>query len=194
MLDWISGLGGLDPLAIVAFFLLYAASGVILPLAAILTVTAGAYFGPLGGFALAFPAALVGVWSGFGVTRTSLRHPLERWVQGGAGGRWLTKADAFMRQDGAWTIVILRLIPGIPFGPLNLLCGLAPISWVQYTLASAIGMAGPTLAFVVAGAGLRQAAEASHVTLPTDLLLGLIGIAAFVTFGLVLRRRYLIGR
>jgi len=129
---------------LVAFILVYAAAVVVLLPGTLGTLTAGAVFGfPLGGF-----AALVGATLGSTVAFLISRGLGREGAQSFFGSR-LTGVDDFIGRNDFSSILVLRLMPIVPFNLLNYGAGLTSVRLSRYVLASIVGMAPGT--FLAAG-------------------------------------------
>jgi len=122
---------------------------------ALLTITAGWFFGPVMGTLIAVPACTAASWAAFAVGRAMSGDPsfLAR-----GRGELAAMARAMATGKGFWAIVLLRLVPLSPFSILNFAFGATPVSGAVYALATLIGSIPACLGFAYAGAfvsGLR---------------------------------------
>ncbi len=125
---------------LVAFIAVYAAAVVLLLPGTIGTLTAGAVFGfPLGAVA-ALSGATLGATLAFVVSRSMGRDGAKSLF-----GDRLESIDQFMGRNDFTSILVLRLMPIIPFNLLNYGSGLTSVRLSRYVVASAIGMAPATL-------------------------------------------------
>lgn len=136
------------PLAVVlgyfaVFSLLTAAC---LPGAAVLMLLAGATFGLVWGSLLATLASTTGAL----LTMLAARHLLRPLVQRRMGERAAAFAGTVAR-DGAFYMLSLRLLPVIPFVPVNLMAGVVPLRASTFVWTSFVGMLPGTAAYVNAG-------------------------------------------
>ncbi|MGO1950153.1 MAG: TVP38/TMEM64 family protein [Mycobacteriaceae bacterium] len=110
------------------------------------TVAAGVIFGPvlgsvlaLAGMALSALLSMVLVrWIGGPAVRRAERNPRVRGVQ------------ELLEQRGWVCVLALRMIPVIPFAPLNYACGLSRVPFLPCLLASVAGSAPLTVVAVLA--------------------------------------------
>lgn len=124
---------------IAAFILAYAVSVILLLPGTIGTLTAGAVFGfPLGGFA-ALAGATIGAAGGFIVSRYLGREGAQQLF-----GARLSGIDEWIGRNDFLSILVLRLMPVVPFNLLNYGSGLTSVRLGRYVLASLIGMAPAT--------------------------------------------------
>ncbi len=143
------------------FFVLYAGLALIPCPKALLTAAGGALFGLWGGAGLALAAALLGAVISFGVGRLLGRDAVDRLIRGR-----LARVDALVAGHGLSAILIVRLVPLVPFIAVNYASGLSGVRFRHYLLGSAVGMVPGTLAYAALGAygtnpwGLAAAASA----------------------------------
>lgn len=167
------------PLAVVlgyfaVFTLLTAAC---LPGAAVLMLLAGATFGLVGGSLLATLASTTGAL----LTMLAARHTLRPLVQRHLGARTGAFADALAR-DGAFYMLSLRLLPVIPFVPVNLMAGMVPLRASTFAWTSFVGMLPGTAAYVNAGRELAQLDSLQGLVSPGVLgALALLGLVPLVS-------------
>lgn len=164
-----------DPLTVILlFFLVYVAlTAVSFPGAAIMTLAAGAIFGPFFGTIIASLASTIGATLAFLASRTVLRD----WVQARFGDR-LKAINEGVERDGAFYLFSLRLVPIFPFFLINLLMGLTPIRTWTFFWVSQIGMLLGTAVYVNAGTQLAQVSSLGDVASPALL-------ASFAALGLL---------
>ncbi len=129
------------------FFTVYAGLSLIPLPKSILTATGGALFGLWTGVALSMTAALVGAVISFGVGRLLGREAVDRLI----GGR-LARVDALLAENGLSAVLIVRLVPLVPFIAINYASGLSGVKFRHYLLGSAFGMIPGSLAYAALGA------------------------------------------
>jgi len=134
--------GTLAPLLFVA---LLVAQAVVAPLPAPALAIVGGYgFGVVEGFVLTWLGSLIGGVISFGISRRFGR----RFV---ADNPRTVRLDGFMEEHGAILIFVLRLIPLVSFDAVSYAAGLSSIGFGAFLLATALGMAPGTFAFVYVG-------------------------------------------
>gem|GEM_PF-108317 len=126
-----------------------AVAGLSLPGAAILTLVCGWYFGFWRGFVVVSFGATAGATVAFLLSRYFLRG----WVQQKMATRLKPINEAFER-EGAFYLLSLRLIPGVPFFVVNAVMGLTNIKTRTFWWVSQLGMVPGTAAYVYAGAAV----------------------------------------
>lgn len=146
-----------------------------LPGAAILSLAAGAIFGPLMGTLYAVIAASIGATLAFLVTRYLLRDlVLTRF------GSRLEGMNKELEQRGFNYLLFLRLVPVFPFFLINLAAGLTRLPLRTFVLGTLLGIIPGGFVFVNAGASLATITTLSGIASPRVLgsfaLLGLFAL------------------
>ena len=121
-------------------------TGLSLPGAAALSLLYAWYFGFIPGVILISFASTLGATIAFLTSRFLLRDT----VQSKFGDR-LTSFNEHLKQQGAFYLFTLRLIPLVPFFVINLVMGLTPIRVTTFWWVSQIGMLPGTCVYVYAG-------------------------------------------
>lgn len=143
--DWVAGLGALGPLAYAGIYVVATVAAVP---ATILTLTAGALFGPWVGTAVVSGGSLVGA---------SLCFLIARYFARDATAAWFGKYERFRRLDGmterygAVIVAIARLIPFFPYNLSNYAFGLTRVGFWTYVFWSWLCMLPAIFVFVVLG-------------------------------------------
>jgi uncharacterized membrane protein YdjX (TVP38/TMEM64 family) len=148
------------PLALAVFFVTYVAvTALSLPVAAILTLVAGALFGRWLATGMVSVAATLGAT----LALLSSRYVLRDWVRWRFGDR-LAAIDRGVEKDGTYYLFALRLVPAVPFFLINLGMGLTRMRVGTFAAVSWLGMLPGTFLYVNAGTELAAAES------PADLL------------------------
>lgn len=129
------------------FFLLYAGLSLIPCPKALLTAAGGVLFGLWAGAALSLAGALVGAIIAFGLGRLLGREAVDRLIRGR-----LARVDELLADHGLSAVLIVRLVPVLPFIAINYASGLSGVRFRHYVLGSAVGMAPGSLAYAGLGA------------------------------------------
>ncbi|KAG1666997.1 hypothetical protein FOA52_014309 [Chlamydomonas sp. UWO 241] len=158
------------------FIAVYVSATVLLFPASVLTLAAGALYGPFVGTALVSIASTLGATAAFVVSRYAARpfvearladYPRLRTVVGGISAQ------------GAKFVLLLRLSPLFPFNLLNYALGVTSVSLLEYVAASWAGMLPGTFAYVFLGSTGRAAADAASGGIdPIKLVLYAVGAVA----------------
>jgi uncharacterized membrane protein YdjX (TVP38/TMEM64 family) len=113
----------------------------------------GAVFGFGWGVLLVTIAANIGANAAFALARWLGRDGIERIL-----GSRLKGLDHATEQHGFVGLLILRLIPLVPFNALNFGSGLTAMHWRDYALATVIGILPGTVVYVFSADALMQGA------------------------------------
>lgn len=145
--DLRAGLAAAGWAAPVLYAALYAGLTLTPTPATALSIAAGLLFGLPTGLAVVMTGALIGASTAFGLSRTLGRQAVTR-----LDSRRLRRLDELLRRHGLLAVIGVRLLPLLPFGPLNYACGLTDVGVRHYLLGTAIGILPAALAFVTIGA------------------------------------------
>jgi len=157
-----------------AFVVVYAVSVVVLLPGTLGTLTAGAVFGfPLGA-AAALMGATIGATLSFVIARAMGREGAQSLF-----GRRLSNIDDFIGRNDFTSILILRLMPVVPFNLMNYGSGLTSVRLSRYVVASAIGMAPATLLATGLGDQVDNPTGAPFLILVALFLVVLVGSGLF---------------
>ena len=163
-----------EPLKVIAGFtaVYIPVTALNLPGAAVLGLAAGALFGTLTGTLLISFASSIGATLACALSRYLLRD----WVQARFGGR-LSAINTGVREEGAFYLFSLRLIPVVPFFLINMGMGLTPMRlWTFYWVSQA-GMLPGTAVYVNAGARIAGIDSLAGILSPGLILsLALLGL------------------
>lgn len=176
-------------LTIAGFFGAYVAVAALsLPGAAILTLAAGAIFGFITGLIIVSFASTLGATLAFLISRFLFRDSVQSKF-----GDHLETINNGVKEEGAFYLFTLRLIPAVPFFVVNLLMGLTPIKTLVFALVSQIGMLPGTAVFVNAGNQLSKINSISDILSPSLIiafaLLGIFPIVAKKVLNIVKTRK-----
>lgn len=171
----VASAGALGPLFFIAA---YVVATVLLVPGSVLTLAAGALFGPLLGTAVVSVASTLGASAAFLVGRYLARPAVERRI---ASNRKFSAVDAAIAAKGPRIVLLLRLSPLFPFTLLNYALSLTSIEFGPYVLSSWAGMLPGTVAYVALGGAGRAAAETAAGTGLDPLRLGLYVVGAVAT-------------
>ncbi|HIJ80717.1 MAG TPA: TVP38/TMEM64 family protein [Desulfuromonadales bacterium] len=147
-----------------------------LPGAAILSLAAGAIFGPIMGTVYVNIAATIGATLAFLATRYLLRDA----VLNNFGAR-LEKMNRELEARGFNYLLFLRLVPLFPFFLINLAAGLTRLPLRTFFIGTMLGIIPGSFVFVNAGASLATIDSLAGIATPRVLgsfaLLGLFALA-----------------
>ncbi len=169
---WAEGLG---PVGLVIFAAIYAVATVLMIPGSALTLIGGAAFGFALGTASVWLGATVGLGLAFLVARRFARDRVASWLEGRPGFQAIDRA---VTAEG-WKIVLLtRLTPVFPFSLQNYAYGLAGVSFLEYLIASAVGILPGTMLYVYIASGVASAVSGESGALGNTLRV--LGLVAFV--------------
>jgi len=129
------------------FFAFYVGLALIPCPKAVLTSAGGALFGLWAGAGLSLAAALVAAIISFGVGRLLGREAVDRLIRGR-----LARVDSLLSDHGLSSVLVVRLVPLVPFIAINYASGLSGVKFGHYVLGSALGMVPGSLAYAALGA------------------------------------------
>ena len=172
--DLVANAGPLGP---VVFVLAYVTATVLLVPASLLTVAAGALFGPALGTAVVSLASTTGAACAFLVGRYLARPTVQARI---SRNPRFAAVDGAVAHQGARIVLLLRLSPLFPFNLLNYGLSLTAIEFWPYVGASWVGMLPGTVAYVALGGAAKAAAETASGGGLSPLQLGLyvVGVGA----------------
>lgn len=181
--SWLDQFGALTP---VVFIAIYAVSVTFFVPAVLFTLAGGMIFGPLWGTVFNLIAATLGAV----IMALIARHLARDFVRARLN-RWLKGVLAGVDEEGWRFVLLMRLIPGIPFAALNYALGLTRIGLLPYTVATLIGMVPAAIVLAYVGYAGRETALGGEA-IGQKALIGLGALAALAILtrlALHLRRR-----
>ena len=108
-------------------------------------------FGLVAGSLYTFVGALLNCSLMFLLSRHVGRARVRRYVERRLSPRWRGRLRRAGGREGFWLLVLLRLIPAVPYNLINYTFGLTDMALGSYLLASAIGIIPGTLVFINIG-------------------------------------------
>jgi len=183
--NWVSAWPVLAP---VVLYLIYAVSVLFsLPIAAVLSVAAGFLFGTVEATAIVALGATTGAAGLFILARSAFG---ERWRP--TVDRWLQRLDKGFHENAFQYLLVLRLIPAVPFFVLNIVPAFAGISLRSYVIATFLGILPGTVVYTSIGAGLDEVfarGDVPDLSILTDpaIVLPLVGLALLAALPLAYR-------
>lgn len=142
----------------------------VVPLpASVMTITGGLAFGPWWGTWAALTGATVRACSEFLVARLLGRQAVERLLRGK-----LAAWDAKLAANGFTAVLLIRLVPNLPFDMQNYGLGFSRVRFSAYASATMLGMIPGSFAYVYLGYSLTDPAQLWKLGLAVLLILGLV--------------------
>ncbi|MEM7614447.1 MAG: TVP38/TMEM64 family protein [Pseudomonadota bacterium] len=136
---------------VLAYFLVVAFS---LPGALIMTLTGGFLFGLFAGALLTVSAATLGAVAIFLAARTGLGESLQARMDASSGV--MTRIRDGLRENEVSYLLLMRLVPAIPFFVANLAPALFGVKLRNYALTTFFGIMPGTVVYTWVGAGLSE--------------------------------------
>jgi len=156
------------------FIIIYCLATIFAVPGTILTLGAGAVFGPFLGTLWTAIGATLGATGAFLIARFVVGDWAKAQFEKGDRLRRLSQG---IEQNGFWFALSIRLSPIFPFIAVNYLLGLTPISLFTYILATAVGIIPGTFAYAWLGHGGLVAATGS----PPWQLVGALAMLALLS-------------
>ena len=180
--EWIDSLGYLGPLVFIVIYVL--ASIAFIP-GSVLTLGAAAVFGFGWGLLWVIIGANLAANVAFLIGRYFARDTISKQIE---GNERFEAIDRAVESEG-WKIVgLTRLSPAFPFSLLNYAFGLTKVRWIEYCLATLIGMLPGTIMYVYIGSLGKLAAE-SDKTSTAQIVLTVVGLLATIAVTVVITRK-----
>ena len=170
----LSGLGRWGPWAYMALFAVLPAF--FFPVA-VLALAGGLLFGLWRGALYTFLGALINCTIMFWLARTLGRERITRLMEEKLDPKWRARLAKLEGREGFTLLIVLRLIPAVPYNLINYAFGLTGMGYPAYILASALGIIPGTFAFINIGDKALDITSPGFVT-AIGLLLLLLAVTA----------------
>ncbi|MGW3935247.1 TVP38/TMEM64 family protein [Streptomyces sp. NBC_00024] len=144
----------------------------------VLNVTAGAIFGIPEGLALAVIGTTLGAVLAFRLGRSLGREALQPLLK----RKILATLDRRLTDQGFVSVLLLRIVPGVPFQGVNFAAAFSGVRPWSFTAATALGVLPGTAAYVIAGATASSPASPAF-------LFSIAAIAIMMVLTLAIARR-----
>lgn len=141
----------------------------------VFTVAAGVLFGSISGVLLALSGTALAAATAYGLVRLVGGRFAERHAQRAAVA-WVR---SWLDRSGLLAMVSLRLIPAVPFAPLNYALALAGARFAPYVLGTVLGVLPGTVVTVVLG-DAAVGGNPHPAMLVTSLACGALGLTGAV--------------
>lgn len=169
-----SAIGGSGLTGLAVFVAVYLVCSLLVVPKGMLSIAAGLAWGLLSGAGIVVVGALLGAIAAFWVGRWLGRDAVTR-----LAGDQLRRLDDLVERHGVAAIVVVRLIPVIPFTVINYAAGLTAIRFGPYLIGTAIGILPGTIAYVALGAyGTQPGSWEFAVAVTAFLVLTVLGWVA----------------
>lgn len=142
----------------------------IVPLpASVMTITGGLAFGPAWGTLAALGGATIRACSQFAVARLLGREAVAKLLQGKVAA-----LDQQIAAHGFKAVLLIRLIPNLPFDVQNYGLGFSTVKFGPYALASFLGMIPGSFAYVYLGYSLTDPKQIWKLLVAVAIVVGLM--------------------
>lgn len=161
----------------IVFIVLYAFATIFIPSTPFMAIS-GVLFGFKYGLIYTVIGGFLSAMFVFGLSRilgTSFSEKILRHERLKKFGEYNEK----IREHGLWSLIVLRIMPIMPFNVLNLLMGISKIKIRDYILGTLIGLAPSNVATVYFGSFIFTAAAQRFSLALTTLIIAIIFIIAY---------------
>ncbi|WP_323055295.1 MULTISPECIES: TVP38/TMEM64 family protein [Streptomyces] len=145
----------------------------------VLSLAAGALFGAGLGTAASLAGSVLGTAAAFGLGRLLGRDALRPLLR----GRRLAAADRLLSREGFRAVLVLRMLPGVPFALSNYAAALSRLRWPAIVAGTAVGTLPSTAAYAVAGSRANDPTSPAFLAASAFLAvtgLGAVGLAWYL--------------
>ena len=146
--ETLAGLGGWAPIVYMAMFAVLPAF--FFPVA-VLALAGGLVFGLWLGALYTFVGAVINCSVMFWMARHWGREKIRAVIEARLAPQWQQRLSKLEGRGGFLLLIILRLIPAVPYNLINYAFGLTGMKYPVYILASALGIIPGTFAFINIG-------------------------------------------
>ncbi|MFG3257691.1 TVP38/TMEM64 family protein [Streptomyces sp. NPDC048172] len=160
--------------AVLLFALAYGACTAAFVPRPVLNLAAGALFGASAGTVSATAGTVVGAGIAFGLGRVLGQDALRPLLR----ARMLKAVDRMLSRHGFRSMLLIRLMPGVPFAASNYGAAVSRMGWSAFLAATALGSVPNTAAYVIAGS--TAASPTSPVFLASSGFIALSAVAGGV--------------
>ncbi len=164
----------------ILFVLIYVTVIVLLLPIIPFAVLAGAVFGLFPGFVYVSIGAMLGASVAFYIARHYGRGFVEKLSRGRF--KSMDKYDKKIEKDGFRTVLLIRLIPLLPFKSPNYLLGFTKVKQRDYTLATIIGILPESFVFAYVGASFSTLS-------PWKIFVAMLVVGGLCTIGYLLGQK-----
>jgi uncharacterized membrane protein YdjX (TVP38/TMEM64 family) len=163
-----------------------------IPGAAAMTLAGGFLFGALLGGALAVVGATIGATLLFLAARAGFGDALYARLKARAGGGALARIDAGLRENAASYLLLMRLVPAVPFFAANLAPAFLGVRLRTYVWTTLVGIMPGGFVYAWIGSGLGAVfdrGETPDLSLLSDprIVAPLLALAALAALPIVVK-------
>jgi len=186
LLDYVDNHGAGSALVFALIYIVSVAFS--LPGAAFMTIAAGLLFGPLLAVIYVVLSATIGASILFLIAKTTLGDTFEARM-----GPWLKKMERGFQENALNYLLVLRLIPLVPFFVVNLVPAFLGVRLRTFFFATLFGIIPGTFVYAQVGAGLGSIFDSgksftvSRILTP-DIAVALLGLAVLSLLPVVYKK------
>lgn len=189
LLEWRDNNYLLAVLAFIAIYVLIVAFS--LPGAAIASLTGGFLFGLFPGALFNILAATIGATAIFGAARLGFGEALSRKMESSEGA--IKKFKDGLRENEISYLLIMRLVPAVPFFVANLLPAIVGVSTWRFIWTTFIGIVPGGVVYTWVGAGLGEVfamGETPNLSIifAPEILGPILGLAALAFMPVIIKK------
>lgn len=153
-----------------------------IPLAAIIKLLGGFFFGFYLGAFYNIVATIFACLIGFGVSRYAFKDIFERKYY-----EKLRKIENEIEKNGFYYFLTLRLVMVVPYFLINILAGISRISFKKYLMSTSLGVLPASLIYANGGNKLEEINSIQEL-FRSDIVFSLI-LVAFIVYWPILKKR-----
>lgn len=183
---WVETSGVLAALVFMAVYIITVAFA--LPGATVLSIASGFLFGPGWGTVMVVISATLGGTALFSMAKTTLGDALRA-----RAGAWLPTLEAGFREHALSYLIVLRLMPILPFFIVNLVPAFLGVPLSTFVLGTFVGIIPGSFVYTTVGAGLGSVFEAGGTfslrgVLTPQIVTALVGLAVLAMVPIVYKK------
>ncbi len=175
--------------AVLAYAVIYIISVAFsIPGAIWLTIAGGFLFGLIVGTAVTVVSATIGATLIYLAAKTALRETLVR-----KAGAWLKRAEAEFHENDVSFMLLMRLVPAIPFFAINLAAALLGVRLRTYVWTTLVGIIPGSAVYTWVGAGIDEVISRGEtpdlgIIFEPNILGPIIGLCALAVLPVVIKK------
>lgn len=180
--ETVDGLGWAGWLGFIGLYALVALTPIPIT---IMAVAAGVLFGTILGSALSIPGVLLGSWGAYWLARGLGKTTVQRLL-----GHHAATVQLHLKSNGIQSVYLLRLMPGVPYWPVNYGSGVSGITQRDFLVASGLATIPGQVSLVAVGAFIAHpSVEKGTVVLLAWVVVLVMTWRAYGTWKATSRRR-----
>ncbi|WP_101773171.1 TVP38/TMEM64 family protein [Peptostreptococcus faecalis] len=146
--DWVNSFGVLAP---IAYIVVWAILPIFFFPVPVLALAGGLSFGLIDGTIYTLIGAIINSSFMFWIANIFAKEMVTKYLEKKMPKKWWDRFMNAEKKEGFLIVFICRLIPALPYNVINYVSGLTNISFLNYSLATAIGILPGTIIFLNVG-------------------------------------------